>query len=121
MIIALSTERSVPVGCGEAETTGFGEDETVGEGDGLGDAIDVGDGVCDADVGTGVGVGVGIEVGDGLGVEAGAVPVMFTCVMLLPPDPSNSKPSGPTITILGAWLLATSVSLTRYAKMMFTG
>lgn len=87
----------VPAGVGDGLLVGVGEAVgcAVGEGDGLGEEVGAG-------VGEGVGDGDAVGVGDGLGVGVGAGAVMFTCVMLFPPEPIISKPSGPTITSLGA-------------------
>lgn len=91
----------VAVGVGEA--VGW----VVGEGVGVGEAVGAGEGEGVGD-GDGVGVGLGVRVG----VGEGAMLVMVIWVMLLPPEPSMSKPSGPTMTSLGTWLLATLVPLT---------
>lgn len=74
---------------------GVGVEVGVGVGDGEGEAVEVDDGVG-VEVGNIVGIGVGV------GVEEGARLVMVICVKLLPPEPSMSKPSGPTMTSLGA-------------------
>jgi hypothetical protein len=84
---------------GEGVIVGLGVEVAVGvgEGDGEGEAVGVGDGVVvRVGFGEGVGVGVGVVVADGARL------VMFIWVMLLPPEPSMSNPSGPTITSLGA-------------------
>jgi hypothetical protein len=103
---------------GNSGTVGVREGDGVelGVGDAVGDGVGLG-------VGAGVGVGVGAGVGEavGVGVGAGAVSITLTCVTLLPPDPSMSKPSGPIITILGIWLLAMLVPLDWYANMIVTG
>jgi len=59
----------------------------------------------------------------GVGVAAGAKSITFICVMLLPPDPSISKPSAPTTISLGAGreLLGKLMPLTWYANMSVTG
>ncbi len=103
---------------GNSGIVGVGDGDADGVGDAVGAGVDVG-----VEVGVAVGVGVGIGVGAGVGVGVGAVLVMFTCVMLLPPDPSISKPSEPTITNLGAGseLLGRLVPLTWYANMRVTG
>ena len=96
----------------------------VGEGDGEGEAVGVGECVgVGAVVGVGVGVGVGDGVGVGVGVVAGVRLVMVIWVMLLPPEPSMSKPSEPTMTSLGAGneLLGRLVPLTWYANMRVMG
>ena len=99
-----------------------GADVGVGEGDGDGEAVGVGEcvGVGD-DVGVGAGDGVGVGVG--VGVAAGARLVMVIWVMLLPPEPSMSKPSGPIMTSLGAGseLLGRFVPLTWLANMRVIG
>lgn len=89
----------MPAGVGDCVVVGVGEaaDCAVGEGDGLGEeeAVGVGEGVGEGD-GVVVGLGVGVGVGEGV------VLIMFTCVMLFPPVPIISKPSGPTVTSRGA-------------------
>ena len=89
-------ENSGTVGVGEAETVGVDEGKMVGEVEGLGDAV-------------GAVEGVGVKVGEGVGL------VTVICVMLLPPEPSISNPSGPIITSRGSGceLLGKSVPLTR--------
>jgi hypothetical protein len=101
LVIGNSFDELLGVGEGVYVGVGVGVEVGAGEGDGDGEAVGVGECV---DVGTGVGVGAGEGVGVGVdvGVGAGARSVMAIWVMLLPPEPSMSKPSGPTITSLGA-------------------
>ena len=89
------------VGVGEEVLLGVcvGVEVGVGDGDGEGEAVGVGKCVG---VSVGVGAGDGVGVGAGVGVASGAKLVMVIWAMLLPPEPSMSKPSGPTMTSLGA-------------------
>lgn len=47
--------------------------------------------------------------------------VMVIRVTLLPPSATISKPSEPTMTSRGTWLLAMLVPLTWYARMIVAG
>jgi hypothetical protein len=112
------------MGVGEGVLVGVcvGVEVGVEEGDGDGEGVRVGERVG---VGDGVEVvaGDGVGVGVGVGVAAGARLDMVIWVMLLPPEPSMSKPSGPTMTSLGAGneLLGRLVPLTWYANMIVMG
>ena len=87
----------------------------VGVGEGVTKSVGVGDAVgLSDDIGAAVGVEVVTTVGAGVGVGDAKVPVTVTCVTLLPPEPSISKPSGPIIINLGSgcMLLGKSVPFT---------